>query len=103
MHIDDLSVGQNVMIESWNHETAREDVFGSGTAMFTPPARKKTTLLGVPLQIMALNLPFVAVKVLNLGSTWSLDTREVSLIRVNEEYIDALRVNPPANHTDQKI
>lgn len=52
---------------------------------------------GVPLKIKAIQLPFIAVTPLPIGTfpVFSLDTRDVVLIKVDEEYRRAFAMPMP--------
>jgi hypothetical protein len=73
MHIENLEIGMWVTIESCKNGN---------------PDR---SYRGDPLKIVAINHPYIVVKTLNpLFRAISLDTREVNLMLLSKDYVEAL-------------
>lgn len=58
------------------------------------------SLCGVPLQILAVNLPYVSVANLNGPGRRVIDVRETDLMRVSIEYVESLLPSPPKQQSN---
>jgi hypothetical protein len=73
MHIENLEIGMWVTIES--HKNGNPD----------------RSYRGDPLKIVSINHPYIVVRTLNrLFGAVSLDTREVNLMLLSKDYVEAL-------------
>ncbi len=95
---DDLEVGMYFTIDSWV-ETKSSNMPAELIAMFPQPEEDRWGM-GEIFYIKAIQLPFIAVECLSLpelsGKPFPIDTREAILIRVNKNYVDALKVSNAA-------
>jgi hypothetical protein len=73
MHIENIEIGMWVTIESWKNGNVDRSYKGD------------------PLKIISIDLPYIVVKTLNrLLHAVSLDTREVNLMILSKDYVEAL-------------
>ena len=85
MHIDDLQVGQWVAIE---HDLAANDQPND----FWGNCQRESRVDGMPLKILSISLPFVAVT--DGQSRFVLDSRELVLCRLDKRFVKSLTSTP---------
>lgn len=83
----ELFEGMWVAISSWRQDTTSINPYGQETT------RKKNDWIGEPMEVAAINLPFVALRHLADTKLMIFDVREFHLIELNEKFIDILRKN----------
>lgn len=76
----DMKAGDYIIVSEWYEDTVAND---------NPYVTKKP--LGIPMKVLALALPFIAVEFCGgVGTKGVLDTRRSAFIRVGRAYVDAL-------------
>ena len=91
----ELATGQHITILEEIEE-------GYEDAMFSIGGSRTHQLVGVPLQVVAIDLPFVVTR-LPLGQRFTLDTRSYRLMELKPEFVKAFAPEPtppsnPAEH-----
>ena len=94
--IGELSVGMNIAIHSWKPITVPKLTEVGLVAVDIAPSKN---LNGLPMKVIAINLPFIVCNDLS-GSNKPLllDTRDINLMEVTEDYIKAC-----CNFTDKRL
>jgi hypothetical protein len=99
---DDLAVGMFFTIDSWKPKKVPD--MGTDMPFIFPPAPESRVGVGEVYEIKALQLPFIAVECHSVapmkGKVFPMDTREVNLIRVSKDYVDALMVTAKVYEVD---
>lgn len=99
MNVDDLTAGLLVTVRDWyaNHRETRPDWDSPfGIMMGGGSREKKRELMGTPLRVEAVSLPYVACRVAFANRVVVLDVREVELTRVTPEYVGIMRAKHEA-------
>ena len=87
--LGELQVGMKVTVLRWKDETAMPVMSPGGG----PPVMLRFTcsqLCGVPLEVMAINLPYVVVDIIGTGKRANIDSRRLDFMEITDNYIDAL-------------
>ena len=84
MHLEDINVGDFIVVLSWNPVVIQSP---TGETM----SARSQSLVGCPLEILAIDAPFLAVAFHGQPPmVTSVDTRIVSIRKASPEYVRAL-------------
>lgn len=99
MNIDDLSIGDLVTVQSWEPYEVH-DFDWKAMATKTRVVRDQS-MVGDPLQIVAIQLPFIVVRTTSgVLPRRKIDTRRVTLMRISEKYAVELGMSPTGDDDD---
>ncbi len=82
----ELVEGLILTIFQWKMYALIKDDEGSGISLIDSPEH---TLVGTPLRVVAVDLPFMMVDILITGQRFAVDTRLATLMELKEDYIRA--------------
>jgi len=90
---ENLHTGDKVTVFSWKERMAIQEAMTPMGPMQMIQHHKSNGLVGDVLEILAVDFPFIAIKILSgshFGKKGNLDIRECKLKKLNSEYVKAL-------------
>jgi len=91
--VENLKVGDKITIFSWKERVKEQEMMTPMGPMQMVQHSKSDGLVGDVLEILAIDFPFIAIKILSgqhVGKKGNLDIRECKLKKLRPEYVNAL-------------
>ena len=92
-HIENFKRGDKVTVLRWQDQKRIEEIPTPHGIMQVVQTARNEALKGDVLEILAINPPYIAIKILSgkfEGKKGTLDSRECKLIHVTRQYVNAL-------------
>lgn len=94
----EISVGDWITVLNWKWDLQGNDSIDEGFGRTLTTVRVDNSWKGSPLKVVAVDLPFIAVKDASSEYDWNrpnaikLDTRQVDLMSLNDEMVRTLAI-----------